>query len=102
MSFSPVKLSIARPEELFQRLAYISAAAKNAVVYDAIGNDHQLSILIQLSWGKIPLKPQYSRMQDYEQNAILQSIEVQDLSCTYNDWIQSPIPVRENSRQHIR
>ena len=88
MSFSPVNLSIAKLEELFQRLAYINAVAKYAGIYDTIGNAHQLLILIQLSRGKIPFSPPYLRMQDYEQNAILQSMKVQDLCCTYKDWIQ--------------
>ena len=44
MSFSPVNLSIAKPEESFQQLAYINAVAKHAVVYYAVGNAHQLSI----------------------------------------------------------
>ena len=102
MSFSPVNLSIAKPEESFQQLAYINAVAKHAVVYDAIDNAHQLSILlIQLSRRKIPFSPQFSRMQDYEQNAIFQSMKVQDLCCTYNDWNQR-IAAMEISQQHVR
>ena len=60
MAFSPVNLAIAKPEELFQRPAYINAAAKHTImiVYDANGNAHQLSILIQLSRGNIPFSLQ--------------------------------------------
>ena len=88
MSFGKVNLPIAKPEELFQRQAYINAVVKHAVVYNAIGNAHQLSKLIQLSRGKIPSSLQFSRIRDYEQNAILRSMKVQDFCCTYSDWIQ--------------
>ena len=50
MSFSQVDLSIAKPEELFQRLAYVNSVAKHEVVYDAFGNAHQLLPLFNYRW----------------------------------------------------
>ena len=71
MVFSPVNLSTAKQEALFQRLAWVNATAKDTVVYDALGDCHQISILIQLR-GKISFSPQFTAVfmpQDYEQNA---------------------------------
>ncbi len=79
MAFSPINLSIASPEEIFQRQAYVNTTAKYIVVYDALGNCHQLPILTQLSLGNIPFSLQFPRMQDYEQNILLQSMKVRDV-----------------------
>ena len=68
MAFSQVDLSSATLEELFQRLAWYNATTKHTIVYDAMGNCHQLSKRTQLSQGKIPFPPCFPQMREFEQN----------------------------------
>ena len=87
MVFSnPINISTATMEQIDERLCWIYAALRSTVVFDAIGNSYQLSVLTQLTRGKIPYPERFNEMIDYQQNAFIKDLQTKDVLCTRKDW----------------
>jgi hypothetical protein len=83
MPLRQVNLHSATTEELFERLAWFYATAHQVQIYDAEGQGHPLSTLVNLSRGKIPFPPRFAVQDDLGQKqTFLQSLKVQNICCT--------------------
>ena len=79
MSFSnPINIATATMEQIYERLCWVYAALRSTVIIDAIGNQYQLSVITQLTRGKIPYPERFYEMVDYKQTAIIQNPEPPD------------------------
>ena len=88
MSFSnPINISTATMEQIYESLCWVYAALRSTVIFDAIGNSYQLSVLTQLTGGKIPYPKCFNEMIDYQQNAFIQDLQMKDVLCTREDWM---------------
>ena len=79
---NPIYLATATMEENYERLGWIYATLKSTFVYDAIGHCYQLLQLTQLTRGKIPFPERFVIMLDYEQNSLIQDLEMKDVLCS--------------------
>ena len=73
-------------EQIYERLCWVYAALRSTVIFDAIGNSYQLSVITQLTRGKIPYPEQFYEMVDYKQTTIIQNLQMKDVLCTRTDW----------------
>ena len=90
MPLRHVNLYSATTEELFRRLAGFYATVNQVQIYDAEGQGHQLSVLVDLSRGNIPFPLCFALQNDLVQKqAFFQSLKVQNICCTYGDWSKS-------------
>ena len=87
MSFSnPINIATATMEKIYERLWLVYAALRSTVIFDAIGNQYPLSVITQLTRGKIPYPERCYEMVDYKQTAIIQNLQMKDVLCTRTDW----------------
>ena len=87
MSFSnPINIATATMEQIYERLCWVYAALRSTVIFDAIGNSYQLSVITQLTRGKIPYPERFYEMVDYKQTSIIQNLQMKDVLCTRTDW----------------
>ena len=87
MSFSnPINIATATMEQIYERLCWVYAALRSTVIFDAIGNSYQLSVITQLTRGKIPYPERFYEMVDYKQTSIIQNLQTKDVLCTRTDW----------------
>ena len=87
MSFSnPINIATATMEQIYERLCWIYSALRSTVIFDAIGNSYQLSVLTQFTRGKIPYPELFYEMIDYQQTSAIQNLQVKDVLCTRTDW----------------
>ena len=87
MVFSnPINIATATMEQIYERLCWVYAALRSTVIFDAIGNSYQLSVLTQLTRGKIPYPERFNKMRDYVQTGIVQNLQINDVLCTKSDW----------------
>ena len=50
MVFSnPINIATATMEQIYERLCWVYTALRSTVIFDAIGNSYQLSVITQLS-----------------------------------------------------
>ncbi len=87
MVFWPINRSSATIENLHDQVIWVYTSIKTTIIYDAISNSKQLSQLTKLSRGKFRFQSASCRywmmsMWDYEQNAYLQDLKVQDFSAS--------------------
>jgi hypothetical protein len=75
-------------EEIYERLCWIYTTVQTSFVYDHLGNTYYLSDLTELSEGKILYPEQFANKPDYEQNSLLQNLQMKDVLCTRSDWIK--------------
>ena len=89
MPLIQVNLNSATTEELFERLAWFYATVNQLQIYDAEGNGHSLSVLVDLSRGNVPFPPRFALQNDLVQKqAFLQSFKVQNICCTSGDLVR--------------
>ena len=89
MVFSnPINIATATMEQIYERLCWVYAALRSTVIFDAIGNSYQLSVLTQLTRGKIPYPERFNEMRDYVQTGIVQNLQINDVLCTKSDWVR--------------
>ena len=87
MVFSnPINIAAATMEQIYKRLCWVYAALRSTVIFDAIGNSYQLSVLTQLTRGKIPYPERFCEMLDYVQTGAIQNLQMKDALCTRTDW----------------
>ena len=86
--YNPINIATATMEEIYERLCWVYSAFRSTVIFDAIGNPHQLSVLTQLTRGKIPYPDRFCEMYDYIQSGIVQKLQVKDVLCTKTDWLK--------------
>ena len=87
MSFSnPINIATATMEQIYERLCWVYAALRSTVIFDAIGNQYQLSVITQLTRGKISYPERFYEMVDYKQTSIIQNLQMKDVLCTRTDW----------------
>ena len=87
MQLRQVNLYSTTTEELFERLAWFYATVNQVQIYDAEGQGHLLSVLVDLSRGSIPLPPRFALQNDLVQKpTFIQSLTPQNLCCTCGDW----------------
>ena len=84
--YNPINIATATMEEIYERLCWVYAALRSTVIFDAIGNSYQLSVITQLTRGKIPYPERFCEMHDYIQTGIIQNLQTKDLLCTKSDW----------------
>ena len=78
------QLYSATTEELFER-----DTLNQVQVYGAEGHSHPPSDLVRLSRGCIPFPPRFAPQNDLVQKqAFLQSLKVQNICCTFGDWVK--------------
>ena len=89
MPLRQVNLNSATTEEQFERLTWFYATVNQVQIYDVEGQGHSLSVLVDLSRGNIPF-PQRFELQDdlVQKQAFLQSLKVQNICCTFGDWVR--------------
>ena len=89
MSFSnPINVATASMEHIYERLCWIYATFRSTFVYDAIGQQYQLSDITQLSRAKIPYPELSNEVIDYKQNeVIIRELQMKDVLCARKDWI---------------
>ena len=91
-----VNLYSTTSEELFERLAWFYTTVNQVQVYDAEGDGHPLSDLVQLSRGCIPFPPRFVLQNDLVQKqAFLQSLKEQNICSIVGDWVRhgrTPLP----------
>ena len=73
-------------EQIYEGLCWVYAALRSAVIFDAIGNSYQLSVITQLTRGKIPYPERFYEMVDYKQTSIIQNLQTKDVLSTRTDW----------------
>ena len=93
MSFSnPINIATATMEQIYERLCQVYAALRSTVIFDAIGNSYQLSVITQLTRGKLPYPERFYEMVDYKQTSIIQNLQTRDVLCTRTDWDRQTLP----------
>ena len=87
MSFSnPINIATATMEQIYERLCWVYATLRSTVIFDAIGNSYQLSVITQLTREMIPQPELFHEMVDYKQTSIIQNLQTKDVLCTRTDW----------------
>ena len=88
MSFSnPINIATASVECIYERLCWLYASFRSTFVYNANGQSYPLSDITQLSRAKIPLPERFEEMLDYQQNAVVRDLKMEDILCTCEDWV---------------
>ena len=89
MPLRQVNLYSATTEELSDRLAWFYATVNQVQVYDVEGQGRLLSVQVDLSRGCIPFPLRFVLQNDLVQKqAFLQSLKVQNICCTFGDWVK--------------
>ncbi len=63
----PINIVTAAMEDIHDRLCWIYITVKNTIVYAKVVNNYHLSVLTELSEGRIPFPEQFANKPDYEQ-----------------------------------
>jgi hypothetical protein len=89
MSFGKrINIAIVAMEDIYERLCLVYTTLRNTLVFDHRGVPYNLMYITDLSRGKIPYPEQFSKKPDYEQEALIQDLLLNDILCTRTNWIK--------------